>query len=80
MLKGLPFAYDISVEIKETRVGFITQTTTDPSLVNEVGQQGVIIEVFRTITDKYGNVIDEYDNELMIYEFYHPVHIIELEN
>lgn len=80
VLKGLPFAYDISVEVKETRVGFITQTTTDPSLVNEEGQQGVIVEVLRTITDKYGNVLEEYDNELMIYEFYHPVHIIELEN
>lgn len=76
VLKGLPFAYEITIRQEETEIPFIEQTTTKPTLVNETGRNGMIIEVYRTITDVYGEVVSE---ELIIYEFYHPIKKITLE-
>lgn len=67
-LIGLPFEYDIEIEINDVYLDFTEQSTKDVTLLQE-GHQGVIIEVVRTITDKYG-VSEE---SLIIYEFYPPI-------
>ncbi len=74
-LHGLPFVSTIDVEVTQTEVPFITQTTLNSDLLQN-GYNGVIVEVNRTITDVYDNVIS---NQLIIFEFYPPIKEIVLE-
>lgn len=72
-LVGLAFEYTIDVTVNKTMLDYITQTTKDVELLQD-GHEGVIVEVVRTISDVYGNVISE---EQIIYEFYPPVKQID---
>lgn len=76
VLKGIPFAYEITTSEVYTEIPFITQTTNKSSLVNEEGRNGVVYEVYRIIKDYNGEIISE---EKIIYEFYHPIKRILLE-
>jgi hypothetical protein len=68
-LIGLPFAYDIEITYQETVLPYSIQSTSNVGLVQS-GLNGKVVEVIRTITDVYGDII--YDKEI-IFEFYPPV-------
>jgi len=68
-LYGLPFEYDIDVDINETELNYITQSTSNISLLQN-GYNGVIIEVNRVVTDAFGVIV--YD-EMILFEFYPPI-------
>jgi hypothetical protein len=68
-LYGLPFEYDIDVQINKTELGYITQGTQNVDLLQN-GFNGVIIEVVRVTTDLDGNVVY---NEVILFEFYPPI-------
>jgi hypothetical protein len=74
-LYGLPFAYDIETNLNITEIDYITQTTTNPALM-QIGYNGVVAEVERTITDVYGDVIID---RTIVFEFYPPVKEIVLD-
>lgn len=66
---GIPFMYDIEVTIDHVELDYITQSTRDVTLLQQ-GQEGVIINVVRTITNIYEVVV--FDEEIL-FEFYPPV-------
>jgi hypothetical protein len=66
-LIGLPFEYGIEISINKTILDYITRETDDVDEIRD-GHQGVIVEVFRTITDKNGVS----SKSLIVYEFYPP--------
>jgi len=74
-LYGLEFVDDIFIEIIESIVPYATQTTSNPDYMQE-GEDGMIIEVKRTITDIYDVVT--YD-KIILFEFYPPEKEIILE-
>jgi len=67
-LTGIEFIDDIVVDILPTPIAFSTQTTNDENNIQN-GEDGMIIEVTRTITNIYDVVT--YD-KIIIYEFYPP--------
>jgi hypothetical protein len=69
LLNGLPFEYDINVQVNKTEIPYIVQKTNKVDLLQE-GYNGVIVEVNRVITDVYGN---EVSDKNIVFEFYPPV-------
>lgn len=67
-LVGLPFEYEITIDINKTELDYFEQDTNNVSLIQD-GHEGRIIEVVRTIKDVYGNETES----LIVYEFYPPV-------
>jgi len=68
-LMGVPFEYTITVTKDITEIPFVTQGSTDVTLL-QTGYNGVIVEVTRKIVDIYG--VEIYD-DLIIFEFYPPI-------
>lgn len=68
-LNGLAFVNDITVSVLTTPVDYITQTTSDPNIL-QFGYVGAIVEVTRVIEDVNGNVIY---NNIIVFEYYPPV-------
>jgi len=66
---GLPFVNQIETEVVITQLPFPTVKVTDVNLVRN-GVNGRFVEVIRTVTDVYGEVIKE---EILFYEFYPPI-------
>ena len=74
-LSGLPFEYEISIEIEKTELAYITERDSNIALLQE-GYNGIIIEVNRIIKDINGNIIF---NEPVLFEFYPPIKEIVFE-
>ena len=74
-LVGLDFVDTISVSIDENIIEYITQTTDNDTIL-QLGYDGMIIEVTRTITNIYGVVTYE---KVIVFEFYPPIKAIILE-
>jgi hypothetical protein len=74
-LYGLDLEYDIVVDVQKTEIDYISQGTSDVSLL-QVGHNGVVVEVTRTITDVYGV---EQSEKTILFEFYPPVKEIVFE-
>jgi hypothetical protein len=68
-LLGLPFEYDIQVEIQTTEVPYTTRTTSDVTRL-QFGYNGVIVEVERRIIDVNGTIVEE---DVILFEFYPPI-------
>ncbi|MGS0973370.1 MAG: hypothetical protein ACVCEJ_09135 [Candidatus Izemoplasmataceae bacterium] len=66
---GLPFVNEIDTEIVITEIPFPTITVNDINLIRN-GVNGRYVEVVRTLTDVYGEVISE---TVLFYEFYPPI-------
>ncbi len=74
-LYGLPFVNEIIVNILEDKIDYITQETDNDQIL-QIGYDGMIINVQRTITDIYDNIL--YD-KIILFEFYPPIKEIILE-
>jgi hypothetical protein len=74
-LVGINFVDTIVAEKEMTEIDFITQYTDNDDLLQE-GSNGMIVVVYRTITNLYG---EEIYNKEILFEFYPPVIQIELE-
>jgi hypothetical protein len=68
-LWGLAFVSEIETELTITKIDYITQVTTNATLLQN-GHQGAVVTVHRTITDVYDNVV--YDKDIL-FEFYPPI-------
>ncbi|AIO18981.1 hypothetical protein KQ51_01104 [Candidatus Izimaplasma bacterium HR1] len=69
-LSGLPFEYEIVVEVNRTELPFITEGTLNVDSLRN-GHEGVIIEVTRTIYNLSGDIVSAETN--ILFEFYPPV-------
>ena len=74
-LTGLDFVDDITFSIFSTPVDFITQSTNNPSILQD-GYNGAIVEVTRVIVGIDGNV--SY-NKKIVFEYYPPIKQIVLQ-
>ena len=74
-LVGLDFVDTIIVSIEENVIEHIIQTTDNETIL-QLGYDGMIIEVTRTITNIFGEVT--YD-KIVVFEFYPPIKAIILE-
>jgi hypothetical protein len=66
-LHGNPFEYTITTDVQVLPIDFITEQNLT---IRQDGAPGAVVEVVRTITDIYGDVVEE---TTIIFEFYPPV-------
>ena len=69
-LSGLPFEYDIVVEVNKTDLPYFTEGTLNVDYL-QPGHEGVIVEVTRVIYDLEGNIVSP--EKIILFEFYPPV-------
>ena len=75
-LIGLEFVDFINVSIEKNVVEYITQTTNNYDIPEQLGFDGMIIEVTRIITNIDGEVTYE---KVIVFEFYPPIKAISWE-